>query len=152
MRKGIGLVRSYGQPLQGFYTKIVGESLTRQDQAHQVNINTIYAKTQKGELVRMAHNMPEYGDFTNVDTYDKVLEQINQANEAFYNLPAEVRREYHDDPVVYYEKITSEAVAKLDADRAEKKKAKAADAAKKELEKARKLVEDNKSVTPPNDE
>ena len=97
-------------------------SLTRQDQAEAADINVIYAKTQRGEIVQAATRRPEFGDFSNVVTYDQALTQILDAEQAFFDLPAHVRREYDDDPKVYYEEVMAELEGKA-KEEFEKKKA-----------------------------
>ncbi len=124
-------------------TFVTGESLTRQDQADMCNINTIYAKTQRGEIVMASGHHPEYGDFSQTVTYDEALNQINDAREAFNELPSSERKKYNFSPEIYYEEITSEANAKIKAHQNQKAEEKAAKKAANELEKARKLVNDN---------
>lgn len=135
MRTGIKnkLVRKYGDALAALPTEIVGESMTRQDMAEACNINVIYAKTQRGEIVLSSNVMPEFGDFTQLDSYDVALEKIMEAEEAFASLPAKVRRLYNDDPKTYYDKMLEEAQGKYDAKAAEE----AAQSKKKAQEQAK---------------
>lgn len=106
------LFRSASTPISRVTTSFEGvESMTRQDQAEACNINNIYRKTQQGQLSLMSNKAPTFGDFSDVGTYDTILESINEANEAFMALPSEVRKLYNNDPEMYYEKVTEGAIA-----------------------------------------
>lgn len=118
-------------------------SLTRQDQAEAADINVIYAKTQRGEIVQASIRRPEFGDFSNVVTYDEALTQILDAEQAFFDLPAAVRREYNDDPKEYYDSIMSELEEEAQKEFDKKKQAAEEEKRKLELEAAKKLVAAN---------
>ena len=144
MRTGNIKSRSYADPIERVITPIVGESMTRQDQADSANINVIYAKTQRGEIVLAKDVMPTFGDFSNELSYDQMLEAIQEAEDAFLSLPSSEREKYGHDPSKYYEAVGKEAVtslknqeAKEKADLAEKTKA-------EEIEKAKQLLGENK--------
>ena len=109
MRTGKISSRSYADGIDRVITKVVGESMTRQDQAAEVNINNIYAKTQRGEIVLASQVMPDFGDYSQVDSYDSMLERIMEAEEAFMELPALERKKYDHDPAKYYESKLEEA-------------------------------------------
>lgn len=116
------------------------ESLTRQDQAEMVNINNIYKKTQQGSLSLVASNPPTFGDFSDVGTYDQILETISEAKEAFMALPSEVRKEYNHDPSIYYEKITAERSKQEEETQNALLLESQAEAHKKSVTKAKKLL------------
>lgn len=111
MRTGNIKSRSYAHGLEALQTVPTGESMTRQDQADMVNINKIYAKTQRGEIVLAKDTMPTFGDFTNPLTYDLMLEKIMEAEDAFMQLPSEERAKYAHDPRNYYEEVHKEALS-----------------------------------------
>ncbi|AXL15527.1 internal scaffolding protein [Microviridae sp.] len=114
-------VRTAQSPITRYQTSFIGvESMTRQDQAEMVNINNIYKKTQQGQLSLVSGTPPTFGDFSDVGSYDVILEAINNAQEAFMDLPSEVRKEYNNDPAVYYEKVTAEAQSSYDKAQSEK--------------------------------
>ena len=115
MRTEIKEVRHYLMPLERLQTVIRGESMTRQDQADEVNINHIYDKTQRGEIVLASGVMPTFGDFSQEITYDVALEKIMEAEEAFASLPAIERKKYGNDPRNYYESVMSDAEKKVKA-------------------------------------
>lgn len=139
MRKGTLNPRSYANGLDRMQTVIVGESLTRQDQADLVNINKIYAKTQRGEIVLASDVMPEFGDFSNIDSYDVMLEKINEAEEAFMLLPSSEREKYDHDPAKYYQGKFEEATQELSKQAAKDKE-------KEEKEKHAKKVQQAKDL------
>ncbi|AXL14513.1 internal scaffolding protein [Microviridae sp.] len=115
-RNGSTTHRSVASPIERIQTSFIGvDSLTRQDQAESCNINNIYRKTQQGQLSLVASTPPTFGDFSDVGSYDTILESISAAKEAFMDLPSEVRKEYNNDPSVYYEKVTSEAASNAKA-------------------------------------
>lgn len=110
--------RKYQRGIPRVITSMKGvKSLTRQDHAEQVNINHIYARTQRGELIMGSGREPQYGDFSNVLTYDQSLNQINQAKMEFMELPASVRKEYDNDPQKWYDSTLQEASDRLEADK-----------------------------------
>lgn len=146
MRTEIKEVRHYMMALDAVQTVPIGESMTRQDQADEVNINHIYEKTQRGEIVLASGVMPTFGDFSQELTYDVALERIMEAEEAFQSLPAAERKKYGNDPRNYYdsvmsnaeEKVKAEAKAEADKEASEKlelKKAEARDLLKDEISK-----------------
>lgn len=114
MRSGKLNPRSYADPLDPVKSEITGESMTRQDQAEACNINVIYAKTQRGEIVLARDVMPTFDDFSNELTYDRMLEAISEAEEAFLELPATERAKYGHDPAKYYEGVYKDASSKLE--------------------------------------
>lgn len=112
-------------------TKFTKPSLTRADMAQMCDINVIVAKTHNNEFVLASSYHPQYGDFTLDMPYDRMLEQIQEANDAFYALPAEERRKYGDDPAAWLnaqeariEEETAEAQAKAAKKAAREAKAK----------------------------
>ncbi|AXL14508.1 internal scaffolding protein [Microviridae sp.] len=105
-------VRTAQSPITRYQTSFIGvESMTRQDQAEMCNINNIYKKTQQGQLSMVSGKAPTFGDFSDVGTYDVILESISAAQEAFMELPSDVRKEFNNDPAQYYEKVTEGAIA-----------------------------------------
>lgn len=144
MRTGISTkkVRRYGDKLAALQTIPEGESLTRQEMARACNINVIYAKTQRGEIVLSSTVMPEYGEFNQLDSYDVALEKIMEAEDAFMQLPATVRKLYHNDPKEYYDKMLEQAEGKFNAAEEEKKAQLSAQQLESDKAAARELLKD----------
>ena len=44
---------------------------------------------------------PSFGDFTNVDSYDKVFSMVEAAKDQFAALPSEIRDRFGNDPKAY---------------------------------------------------
>lgn len=74
---------------------------TQQQFKDETNINNIMRKYERtGVLPEMRKEVQsEYGDFSNVATYQESLNLVINAHEAFDSLPARVRREFGDDPL-----------------------------------------------------
>ena len=140
-RQGGSTIRSSSSPIAKVVTSFVGvESMTRQDQAALVNINNIYKKTQQGQMPLASSKLPTFGDFSDVGTYDVILERIQEATDAFYALPSETRAEYNNDPKVYYEKVTEQAKADYDAGQLAKAKLAEKEAYSKKVAEAKELL------------
>lgn len=81
----------------------VGPSMTRQEFAEECDINSIMAKYD-GFLSDPMKAMrdPMYIDFTELpDTLMGTMELVKQASDAFYRLPAMVRKEFDNDPMMF---------------------------------------------------
>lgn len=149
MRLKIERARSYMDALFPVRKEFKEPSLTRQDMADEVNINTIYRRTQQNtlnSLVLGSSVPPQYGDFEMDMPYDRMLEQINEADEAFMKLPAIERAEYGHSPQAWLEAQERKFKDKLTKDAKAKQKADADNKRAEELEAARKLVSDNDGV------
>lgn len=140
MRTGSLKPRSYAHGLERLQTIVTGESMTRQDQAHLADINVIYAKTQRGEIVLASQRMPEFGDFSDVNSYDVMLEKINEAEDAFMSLSAEERKKYDDSPAEYYARKMKEAQESFDGKAKAKLEKEKREKEEQELEHAKSLV------------
>lgn len=74
------------------------ESVTQQQFAEEVDINTIVKRFGlTGELPNGVA-MPVSGDFTGVADFQSAMNVVRQAQEAFMELPAEVRYRFSNDP------------------------------------------------------
>lgn len=89
-------------------------SLTRQECATECNINHIMKKFERNAVIEHINNRPPmYGDFSQVNTYQEALNKINEAEMLFSELPAEVRKRFSNDPVVFVEAASDPANASL---------------------------------------
>lgn len=77
------------------------KSLTRQEFAEEVDINTIIRKFGLDGEMPENIRMPTSGDFTNVPTFMEAMNAIRAATEAFDAMPARVRAEFHNDPAEF---------------------------------------------------
>lgn len=74
------------------------ETLTKQSFAEETDINVIVNRFMKTGYLPTAINMPTYGDFADAPDYHTALNLIQAAEEAFYDLPAELRARFENDP------------------------------------------------------
>lgn len=75
-------------------------SLTKQSFANDANINVIMARWERDGLVQSANQRaPQYGDFSNVDSYKAALDGVMAANGDFLQLSAEIRARFDNEPV-----------------------------------------------------
>lgn len=74
-------------------------SKTMQSAAPECDIyNIINQFNTTGLVTHLAHGTPQYGDVSEVPDYQAALEVIMTAEEQFGALPANVRREFDNDP------------------------------------------------------
>lgn len=90
--------------IQGDY----GESLTIQSQAEDADINVLMKRY--GLTGKMPENpyVPTYGDFSQVTDYRSALDALRNADEAFMQIPADVRARFNNDPQRYLEFASDE--------------------------------------------
>lgn len=72
---------------------------TQQQFKDECDINNImkrYAST--GEFLHLTKKKGVYGDFSQIDDYQGMLDKVQQAQEAFMTLPADVRTRFQNDP------------------------------------------------------
>lgn len=93
-----------GIDCQGFVDLSSGEyietpSLTRQADAEDCDINVMMARYQAtGIEPRVNPRAPQWGDFSDVASYQDALGVVAQAKADFDLLPAEVRERFGNDP------------------------------------------------------
>jgi len=79
-----------------------GPSLTQQHFGNEVNINSIIAKYNRtGFMIdpgRSPSNRPQFGDFVNVPTYQEAQNILLAADQAFADLPSQLRKRFDNDP------------------------------------------------------
>jgi len=74
------------------------ESATQQQFAEEADINTIVRRFGlTGELPNGIH-MPQSGDFTATTDFQTAMNLVRQAEEAFLEIPGEVRARFNHDP------------------------------------------------------
>lgn len=77
-------------------------SLTRQSEAESADINVIMKRyEQTGILPEMMKQNPEYGDFSDMGTYQEALNIVAFANSQFMALDAHVRARFSNDPAQF---------------------------------------------------
>lgn len=85
--------------IPGKYATKPGPGRTKQSFAMACNINNIMKKyTRTGDFAHVVTQIPQYGDFSNVDDYKSALDKIESARALFMELPAKVRAHVNNDP------------------------------------------------------
>lgn len=80
------------------------ESMTHQSFRDECDISNIMRKYQKTGLVsHMTKAIAQYGDFSDVPDYQAALNIVIEAEDAFLDLPAEVRLKFGNDPGQFLE-------------------------------------------------
>lgn len=79
-------------------------SLTQQHFRDECCIHRILEQSMRtGAVQNVTRAIARYGDFTEVNEYRENLHKISEANDAFAQLPAAVRREFDNDPGKFFE-------------------------------------------------
>jgi hypothetical protein len=98
------------QRSQAFATINEGESLTQQSDAADCDINVIMKRYGGGNTgLPQVIGKPLFGDFTEATDYRTMVETIQQANNAFLEIPARLRAQFNNDPHEFIEWATNPA-------------------------------------------
>ena len=85
-----------------------GESLTQQHFLQECDIKTIIKKHDRtGIINHVNRGVAQYGDYSEVHEYREALDLINNAQESFMGLPADVRKIFDNDPGEFFEFATN---------------------------------------------
>lgn len=76
-------------------------SLTQQHMADDADINVIVKRFGITGQMPSGVRLPTYGDFTGVGDYRSALEAVRDADDAFMELPADIRTRFDNDPQRY---------------------------------------------------
>lgn len=83
------------------------ESMTEQCHKNDCDINTIIRKYDKtGLITHVNQAVARYGDFTLVNEYQENLQMVINAQVAFDELPAHIRKKFGNDPGAFFEFAT----------------------------------------------
>lgn len=86
----------------------VGESMTQQQFLQDCDIKTIIKQHDRtGIINHVARGVAQYGDFTEVHEYREALDLVNNADESFAGLPAEIRKRFNNDAGEFFEFATN---------------------------------------------
>lgn len=91
------------------------ETLTQQNTAEETDINYIVATFTRTGILPNAQTPPTYGDFSGVSDYREALELIQEADNAFNSLPADVRAHFNNNPASYLDFVENGSDAVLAA-------------------------------------
>lgn len=78
-------------------------TLTQQQFKDEADINTIVERFHITGHIPENVRQPTYGDFTGIKDYQSALHALSQADEAFMEMPAEVRFRFNNDPGEFVE-------------------------------------------------
>ena len=100
---------AYGDRVrQQFATE--GESLTQQHMAKETDIRHIIKKHDRtGLITHVARGVAEYGDYSEVNEYREALDIVIKASNSFMELPADIRKQFNNDPGEFFEFATDKA-------------------------------------------
>ena len=85
-------------------------SRTKQSFKDQTDINRVLDRASKGaSLSHLMNHQGSYGDFSDWsgETYETMLNKISRGNSIFYDLPAEVRSEFGNNPGAFFEFVNN---------------------------------------------
>lgn len=84
--------------------KFTQKSMTHQSFGNECNVNAIMARYEKSGLLTHTNNrQPSFGDFTEMPSYQDSLDLIIHSQNLFDELPALVRKRFHNNPVEFLE-------------------------------------------------
>lgn len=86
-----------------------GVSRTKQADAERANINSIMSKYARTGTVPANLRQASYGDFSNVGDYLTARLRIQEAEESFAALPADVRKHVNNDPAELLDLLDDES-------------------------------------------
>ena len=98
------LRRPAGRRFQRVKTLTVGDSLTKQSFKKECDINNImrtYRET--GQITHISQKHPVYGDLIAASDFHTNQNKIIAAQEAFNEIPSEIRAEFDNDPALFLE-------------------------------------------------
>lgn len=78
-------------------------SLAQQHQKDESDINVIVKRFGLTGELPANPRLPQYGDFTGIKDYQSALHAVQSAQEAFMEIPAEIRARFDNDPEVFLE-------------------------------------------------
>jgi phage internal scaffolding protein len=84
-------------------------SLAKQSFREESDINTIVKRFRISGELPTGVRMPTYGDFTGVFDFHSAMNAVALANEAFDDMPADIRLRFHNDPQEFVAFCSDEA-------------------------------------------
>ena len=91
--------------LNGYYSE--EPSRTKQSFKEEVDINTLVKRFGITGQMPVPSRLPTYDDFTGIDDYQSALNALLDASAAFYDLSANVRRKFDNDPQQFLEYVNN---------------------------------------------
>lgn len=85
------------------------ESLTRQSEKDQADINVILRRAEKQGIMPLMRREGEYLDLSSVPDYREALDQVRVADEYFMSLPADSRAKFGNDAAAFLDAVNDPA-------------------------------------------
>lgn len=79
------------------------ESMTQQSDKDDADINVIVSRFHKTGQMPQVQRPAMYGDFTDALDFRACQEHLHTANQSFAELPAKIRKRFHNDPAEFIE-------------------------------------------------
>lgn len=95
-----------------------GESRTEQSHRKKCNINTIVGKIRRGQMVPFNVQPGQFGDFSQVGTFQDALNKVMEVETHFRSLPSDVRRKFQNNPqalIQFMDKCETDEEARKEA-------------------------------------
>jgi SHS2 domain-containing protein len=84
--------------------------MTQQHFAHGADVRNIISQYDRtGLIANVARGVAQYGDYSEINEYRESLDLINNANDMFQQLPAEIREIFKNDAGDFFEFATNPA-------------------------------------------
>lgn len=94
--------KSGGKPDKEGVDSYWGPSKTLQADEQNANIHFLMARYEKtGQLPQLIRENPQYGDFSDMPTYQESLNLVIHANNQFAALDAKIRSRFQNDPAQF---------------------------------------------------
>lgn len=89
-------------------TEPKGESLTQQHFAQEADVRNIIKQYDRtGLIANVQKGVAQYGDYSEVNEYREALDLVNDANQMFAELPAELREMFQNNAGTFLEFATN---------------------------------------------
>lgn len=82
----------------------------RTEQSHKDDVkvqNIIKRYDKTGLITHVRKSAGQYGDYTETNEYQESMNLVVKANEAFEELPSDIRRRFGNDPGAFFEFVTN---------------------------------------------
>lgn len=99
---------AYSEPFRGSDIKCEDPSLAQQQFKDDADINVMLERFKVTGMVPQGVLMPTYGDFTGISDYQTAANALLRANDAFMQMPANVRARFENSPQKFMEFFNDE--------------------------------------------
>lgn len=86
-----------------FATSNLGPTMTQQSDANEADINVIMARFGQGGTVPQVIEPGKYGDFSEAVDFRRAQDIIKEAQDAFLEVPANIRKRFDNDPAEFFQ-------------------------------------------------